>query len=301
MTMAVMAAVVWFIPGWLRSEKPADGVLECVSNAFPDASVEFKSWDGDNVMWPLSVDAADKESWRFAFEIAMMKPEERANLTLIGHSLGGRVIARVLARLAEHDMKIRQAVLMGAAIPSDDPDLEKMGRACELPVFAVCNPDDVVLRYVYTMVGSVVGGERDVVAFGANGTLRPCENVVECVTPTNITRQVDIGEKWAKITALKDIANHHEKFYIGYAQRLLDGEEPTGKVMVPQDFPTVEGRVMDAKVWWDVLDSAGGWKLEKNKVTGHCRIIDPAKRRAAWGREQEMRAAFEKVRQQLSK
>lgn len=31
---------------------------------------------------------------------------------------------------------------------------------------------------------------------------------------------------------------------------------------------------MDSMVWWDVLDSSGGWKLEKNKVTGHCRIID---------------------------
>ena len=296
--MAIMAATVWFIPGWLRSEKPADGVLECVTNAFPTAQVEFKAWDGDNVVWPLSVDSADKESWRFAFEIAMMPKEERESLTLIGHSLGGRIIARILARLEEHGMKIRQAILMGAAIPSDDPDIVKMGRASELPVLAVCNPDDVVLRYVYTMVGAVVGGEK-ATAFGANGTLSPCENVVECVTPTNITRQVEIGEKWAKVSALKDIANHHEKFYIGYAKRLLDGEEPTGKVMVPQDFPGIAGPVMDSMVWWDVLDSSGGWKLEKNKVTGHCRIIDPKKLRTAWGREAEMRSAFEKVKQQL--
>ena len=56
---------------------------------------------------------------------------------------------------------------------------------------------------------------------------------------------------------------------------------------------------MDSMVWWDVLGSSGGWKLEKNKVTGHCRIIDPDKLRTAWGREAEMRAAFEKVKQQL--
>ncbi len=292
--MAIMAATVWFIPGWLRSEKPADGVLECVTNAFPAAQVEFKAWDGDNVVWPLSVDSADKESWRFAFEIAMMPPEARTNLTLVGHSLGGRITARVLARLAENGMKIRQAILMGAAIPSDDPDLEKMGRASELPVLAVCNPKDNVLRYVY----ATVGGEK-ATAFGANGTLSPCENVVECVTPTNITHQVEIGEKWAVISALKHVANHHEKFYIEYARRILGGEEPSGKVMVPQDFPTVEGRVMDSMIWWDVLDSSDGWKLEKNKVTGHCRILDPKKLRAAWGREAEMRAAFEKVKQQL--
>jgi len=296
--MAIMAATVWFIPGWLRTAEPHEGILECVSNAFPEASVEFKRWDGDNVVWPLSVDSADKESWRFAFEIATMPPEVRTNLTLVGHSLGGRIIARVLARLAEHGLKVKQAVLMGAAIPADDPDLAKMGRATELPVLAVCNPDDVVLRYVYTMIGAVVGGEK-AIAFGANGTLAPCENVVECVTPTNITREVEIGGKWEMSQALKDIANHHEKFYVGYAKRLLDGEAPTGKVMVPQGFPGIAGHVMDSEVWWDVLDSSGGWKLERNKVTGHCRIIDPDKLRKAWGRESEMRAAFEKVKNQL--
>ena len=295
MTMAIMAATVWFIPGWLRTAEPREGIVECVSNAFPEANVAFKSWDGDNVVWPLSVDSADKEAWRFAFEIATMPPEERANLTLIGHSLGGRITARVLARLAEHGLKIRQAILMGAAIPANDPDLAKMGLATELPVLAVCNPKDNVLRYVY----ATVGGEG-AVAFGANGTPTPCTNVVECVTPTNITSEVEIGGIWAK-KMIKDIANHHEKFYLEYARRILGGEEPSGKVMVPQDFPGVEGHVMDSEIWWTVLDSSRGWKLEKNKVTGHCRIIDPEKLRTAWGRESEMRAAFEKVKNQLAK
>ena len=291
--MAIMAATVWFIPGGLRTAEPHEGIMECVSNAFPEASVEFKSWDGDNVVWPLSVDSADKESWRFAFEVAMMPPEVRTNLTLVGHSLGGRITARVLARLAENGLKVKQAILMGAAIPANDPDLAKMGLASELPVLAVCNPKDHVLRYVY----ATVGGEG-AVAFGANGTPTPCTNVVECVTPKDITREVEIGGIWAK-KMIKEIANHHEKFYLEYARRILGGEEPSGRVMVPQDFPGVEGHVMDSEIWWMVLDSSGGWKLEKNKVTGHCRIIDPGKLRKAWGRESEMRAAFEKVKIQV--
>ncbi len=295
--MAIMAATVWFIPGWLRSGTPAEGVLECVSNAFPEAKVEFKKWDGDNVVWPMSVDSADKESWRLAFEIAMMPREERERLTLVGHSLGGRMIARILARLSEHGLKVRQAILMGAAIPSDDPDLAKMGRATELPVLAVCNPYDHVLRYVYAMVG----GESSV-AFGANGTLAPCENVVECVTPENLAREVEIDDgAWSKSPALRDVANHHEKFYIEYARRILGGEAASGTVMVPQGFPAVDGKVMDSEIWWSVLDEAEGWKLEKNKVTGHCRIIDPDKKRVAWGREEKMRSAFGKVRSQIGR
>ena len=294
MTMAIIAATVWFIPGWLRTAEPREGIMECVSNAFPEASVEFKKWDGDNLVWPLSVDSADKESWRFAFEIATMPPEVRTNLTLVGHSLGGRITARILARLSEHGIKIHQAILMGAAIPANDPDLMKMGLATELPVLAVCNPKDHVLRYVY----ATVGGEG-AVAFGANGTTTPCANVVECVTPMNITHEAKIDGVWEKSQALKDIANHHEKFYLEYARRILGGEAPSGKVMVPQGFPGFDGHVMDAEIWWTVLESFGGWKLEKNKVTGHCRIIDPEKLRKAWGREAEMRMAFEKVKKQL--
>ena len=265
MTMAIMAATVWFIPGWLRTAEPHEGIMECVSNAFPEASVEFKAWDGDNLVWPLSVDSADKESWRFAFEIAMMPPEARTNLTLVGHSLGGRITARVLARLAENGLKVKQAILMGAAIPANDPDLAKMGLASELPVLAVCNPKDHVLRYVY----ATVGGEG-AVAFGANGTPTPCANVVECVTPTNITSEVDIGGIWAK-KVIKDIANHHEKFYLEYARRILGGEEPSGKVMVPQGFPGVEGHVMDSEIWWTVLDSSGGGRCSIRLAAGSLR------------------------------
>ncbi len=295
MTMATLAATVWFIPGWLKTGKPSAEVMDSIANAFPEATVEFRSWDGDNIVWPISVDSADKESWRFAFKIATMPPEERRNLTLVGHSLGGRIAVRTLARLSECNLKVRQAILLGAAIPSNDPDLAKMGRGSELPVLAVCNPNDVTLRYIYATAGGDGG-----VAFGANGTVLPCENVVECVTPTNITKEVNIGAMWARIEALKSIANHHERFYIEYARRILDGEKPSGKIMVPQGFPTIEGRVTDSERWWDVLDTSFDWKLEKNKVTGHCRILDPDKTRVAWGREAEMRTAFEKVKRQIN-
>jgi pimeloyl-ACP methyl ester carboxylesterase len=287
-------AVVWFIPGWLRTDEPAQDVLACATRAFPGASVEFKSWDGDNVLWPSAVANADKEAWRFAFEIATMERARRENLTLVGHSLGGRILARVLARLSEKNLRIRQAVLLGAAIPADDADLKKMGRATRQPVLALCNPADVTLRYVY----ATVGGEG-AVAFGANGALTPCENVVECVTPTNVTDEVDIDAIWGRFPAVKRIANHSEKFYMAYARRLLQGEAPSDAIMVPQGLPTLEGPVADSGVWWEMLEEAAGWKLEKNKVTGHCRILSPGKCRKAWGAEAQMRAAFEKVKFRL--
>ena len=290
----LMATTVWYIPGWMRTEKPREDVMTAMMNAFPGAKIEFKAWDGDRLVWPYAVESADKESWRFAFEVAMMSKEERENLVIVGHSLGGRITARILARLAEHGLKVRQASLMAAAIPNEDPDLMKMGGGSKLPVLAVCNPDDVTLRYVYTLVG----GEK-AVAFGANGTLKPIANVKECVTPKDITEQVEIDALWGKAQVLKDVANHCELFYIDYLRRLLGGEEASGEVLVPQDMPTVEGKVMDAGFWWDTLAETNGWKLQRNKVTGHGRIIDPRKVRKAWGAVEEMAKAFEKVKGQL--
>ena len=69
--------------------------------------------------------------------------------------------------------------------------------------------------------------------------------------------------------------------------------------MVPQALPTVEGEVMDSGFWWDTLAETNGWKLQRNKVTGHGRIINPQKVRKAWGTVEDMTLSFEKVRNQL--
>lgn len=285
---------LWYIPGWLRSDTPADGVMESAAAAFPQTAPVFKPWDGNSPVWPLAVANADKEVWRFAFEIALMSPAQRARLTLVGHSLGGRIIARILARLAERNLRIRQAVLLGAAIPADDPDLATAGCACDLPLLAICNPEDVTLRYIYALAG----GERDV-AFGANGSLRPYPNLVECVIPASLPRETELPAPWARITLFKELANHHELFYFDYLNRLLADEAPAGDIMVPQDFPTLKGRVADKEIWWKVLERAQGWKLEQHRLTGHCRILNPEKIRTAWGSEKKMRPAFAKVKRQL--
>ena len=119
------------------------------------------------------------------------------------------------------------------------------------------------------------------------------------MTPKDITEQVEIDALWGKAQLLKDVANHCELFYIEYLRRILGGEAVSGEVMVPQALPTVEGKVMDAGFWWDTLAETNGWKLQRNKVTGHGRIINPEKVRKAWGTVEEMALSFEKVRNQL--
>ena len=213
----LMATTVWYVPGWMRTDALRPELATCISNVFPEAKVEFKGWDGDRLVWPHAVDSADKTAWRIAFEAAMLPKEERENLVIVGHSLGARITARVLARLGEHGLKVKEGLLLAAAIPNGDPDLAKMGAGSASPVISVRNPNDVTLRYAYR----IAGGD-DAVAFGAKGSPGPLANVEERVVPKSITREVEIDDLWGKSQFLKDVANHHDIFYFEYLKRVLN-------------------------------------------------------------------------------
>ena len=71
------------------------------------------------------------------------------------------------------------------------------------------------------------------------------------------------------------------------------------EVMVYQSLPTFECRVKDSVFWWETLAEVVGWKLQRNRITGHARIIDPQRVRRAWGRVEDLTRSFEKIRGQL--
>lgn len=60
------------------------------------------------------------------------------------------------------------------------------------------------------------------------------------------------------------------------------------------DFPTAGG-----KVFWDTLEENAGWKLQQNKLTGHCRLIDPQNIRKAWGSKESMFSAFKRFNEKF--
>ena len=290
----LMAMTVWYIPGWMRSHAAEDGVVASLAETFPGAEVAFKAWDGDNLFWPKAVENADAAVEGFVREIVALPPAERENLVIVGHSLGGRITARILARLDERSLKIGQAALLGAAMPYADRDVRWIGNGARLPVLLVCNPDDITLKYVY----ATVGGEK-VAALGANGALQKLVNVEECVIPAEFVHGVKLPQKWAEVPAAREVANHYAIFYLACLRQIVRGEGLESRVMVPQGFVTVEWPVMDAGIWWDVVEEAAGWKLERNRLTGHARILDPRKVRKAWGAFDDLRKSFAKVKGQL--
>ena len=58
-------------------------------------------------------------------------------------------------------------------------------------------------------------------------------------------------------------------------------------------MPNVESPTMGGQVFWDTITSYEGWRVQKNKLTGHCRLLDPNDVRKAWGSFSAMSDAFE--------
>ncbi len=287
-------STIWYLPGWNRAEKADDLAYPACTSVFGEENCHFEPWQGDT-LWPIALRNANTKVDELIARIAALSEAERKQLVLVGHSLGGRIVARTLAGLAKRKLKIHCGILLAPAIPMNDEAVSLMGEGSELPVLLIVNPQDLTLKYVYALAS----GEK-APSLGTDGALEPLSNVIEYAVSSNVTEEVKIDALWGQSETLKRICNHVATFYFEELRAILKGT-PTAQaqIRVPQNMVNVEWLVLDAGIWWELLAEKDGWKLQRNKITRHCRILDPSKHRLAWGAEQEMRHSFNKVLSQL--
>lgn len=60
------------------------------------------------------------------------------------------------------------------------------------------------------------------------------------------------------------------------------------------EFPNVPTKTLGGEVFWNNIASCDGWKIQRNQITGHCRILDPENVRHAWGSMSAMESLFMK-------
>lgn len=48
-------------------------------------------------------------------------------------------------------------------------------------------------------------------------------------------------------------------------------------------------------IFWITIAEDFGWRLQQNKLTGHCRILDPQNIRKAWGSKKAMNKALKSL------
>jgi hypothetical protein len=48
-------------------------------------------------------------------------------------------------------------------------------------------------------------------------------------------------------------------------------------------MPNLETPTLGGIIWWEDLINVEGWRVQRNKLFGNCRILDPQNVRKAWG------------------
>ena len=204
---------VIYVPGWHRCHRGADEAFHSVQTTFPGTVVSTYDWDG-NCRWKNARTNADAAAAKLAGELMSMPDDKLSQLTLVGHSLGARIIVRALAKLAVEGNKIKTAVILAAAMPSNDPDALNFTAATIEQATIVCNPKDTMLKYGY----HPFGGEK-ARALGLNGpAMMPANCRVITVLPET-TRQTPLTALWAKFNLFRTIAAHYAPFYLEQLKR----------------------------------------------------------------------------------
>ena len=205
--------VIWYVPGWKRCEaKLAPEHEDFFKKAFPGSAAHIVNWNG-NGDWSESVTNADAYVATLVTAIDAMKPEDRQRLTLIGHSLGGRIVAKTVAELQRKNIKIQNAVMLAAAIPFDDADAELALQSKSMPVISIYNPNDKMLKYAYR----IAGGEKST-ALGAHSTGKPNEFRVSW----NTIEDTHIPTTDINWDFVKSVFNHTAIFYLQQLKKITE-------------------------------------------------------------------------------
>lgn len=143
-----VAAEVIFIPGWQSKEENIPEYQEWLTKIFPNDQTAVITWDAAH-RWSQAKLNAEANVLELAAAIKAKSVKERQNITLIGHSLGGYICCKIGQELAQDNIKIKEFILLGAAIGSADTAVEKFCAAAD-QITNVFSRDDNVLRFMFS-------------------------------------------------------------------------------------------------------------------------------------------------------
>lgn len=144
---------VVFVPGWHSGYFGTASYARQLKQIYPEANIKILLWKSTSLRW----DDAKANAAAFVPEvvgyIAAKPAGEQTGIILIGHSLGARIVTEAAKQLAKKRIRIRQFILLGAAVDCDD-DFESIPAASTNTNFNIFSRSDNVLKLAY---GNVEG------------------------------------------------------------------------------------------------------------------------------------------------
>lgn len=295
-----------YVHGW----EPETGYsyeeeVNLLKSIFPDSLIEVFEW-GSNIDFDFCLEFSDTVADALASRIANYSNADREKITLVGHSLGGRIALKAMSSPLLQDKPIRCGIFLAAAIPHDAPEIAKAIKNTLFPNIIIYNRQDYVLRHLYSMFGD---GSRN--ALGAFGYAYPFRHnrllqyKVSIETPQiqSLEEYLTQMEKHFAVSYLRELSTIIDSYNnsIAVADDFWDHSTDLSSVedvVVTQDRPNHPVKVI-LELGGETVDSFADWSLQR--VMGNSyRIVDPFDYQRALGDEHIMRESFESIRKQIN-
>ena len=281
--------IIWYIPGFNTENDSQEEEVEALRRIFPGSTVITKKWKSNND-FSASKDWAENVAKIWAIDLKNMVPAERESIILVGHSLGGRIVIRIMAQIREWGLHIRQGILLGAAEDNEltgneeESFLDKAMLASQLPMINIWNRQDMVLRGWYAMLT-----DSNVLAVGTYGYVKPYRPAYlrqyKCEVNSNDLQQKGNNDRQDKSentiadfveTVLgvgKGIPSHFALNYL----TVLEKEYPLFLEELPPTLFEMDPDV-DRENWEEAFSLSDGkekTRMEYNKKTEQYRVVSP--------------------------
>ena len=269
--------LIIYVPGWKNKGVSQEDQVKLLKKIYPRSIIFVKVWDSDGD-FETCKNRSDEYVETLAEEICAMSQEDQHNLILIGHSLGGRIAVKTVARLKSKNICIRKGVFLGAAIPDNAPEIAAAFEATIEPCINIHNKNDFVLRHIYSVFGD---GLLD--ALGSYGYAKPFYGIH--------MQQYEIKSDEGAVVSLDDykdkMDNHNVKQYMTKLAEIEKTYLPPSSTgwnnTLEQTLPTA----------WTVLEKCCNWRLETKKMTSTYRIVNAHNQTIFCGNKQNALSLWE--------
>lgn len=249
---------VIYVPGLLAGKDPLKVYGEPLRNVYPDYTISILQWEtGVEPSWNDLKFKSDALAHYLAKQILGKTAAERSRLILVGHSMGCRICVNTIQVLGRDNQKVRQVVLLGAAVNYDDEKLTSCVTGSEDAPVSLCNPNDYILKYLFHNVEGTV-------AAGLLGTRKHLPGLLEYRTVKAVASEIDIK----KPDSIVRFCNHQAADYINQLPAAMKGELPVAvkidhaSITFSKPAPTLPKRLAIPKfAAMNVIDEYHDWIL----------------------------------------
>ncbi len=285
---------VIFIPGWFTEWINYSRHRKLLSELFPGAELQVHKWDS-NRLWKNAKSSAAQAVTDLTNKLVPAKAPEKT--TLIGHSLGGRIILDSMTVLAAKKIKVKQIILLGSAVKPDDETLALLQKISAEPVINICCPQDNILK-LYCQ-------EEKEIPLGFAGIPHPLKNFRQF--------RMEIPEKSVKIGKFtvipaealatpRQTAAHLAIYYLKTLHQAFNGEVPEYYLdyAALKKIAAKNSREVKKRSGFREIEEVDGWQFARHSKKNFWRITTPAGKSFYYSDETSAFANFREIKRRLS-